>query len=274
MASAAAGAQRRCVMLWTALLIGWIVPISARPTSGLAAPPPSPLDALDASRIDPKDRVVGLPAELVALLGSNRGRHSEPVKCLAVSPDAQWLASGSRDQTVRLWDPATLVQRQVLTGYHGDVNSVVFAPDSKRLFSTSEDGKVHVHEMNEGRWTPSKSIPLMPRGVAVVFPGAKTVLSNPWPPTNEDLRLFRIFDSRVESAHPALAGLIQWPDGGAALSGNGRWLACGGTGKAREGLAIGVYIWDLRDRSSRPRWMLDMPSGHIESVAFSPDGRR
>jgi WD40 repeat protein len=262
------GFAKRCMLM----LVSWVAAIAASATPPALAAPPSPLDALDASRMDAKDRISGLPTELVAILGSYRGRHAEPVTCLAVSPDGRWLASGSRDRTVRLWVPATLAQRQVLTGYVGDVHSVVFSSDSKRIFSTAEDGKVHIDQLHDSHWTPLKSVPLIPRGLAVVFPDAATVLSSAWPRTNNDLRLFRLVGNRVESTPADLTGLIQWPEGGAALSPDGRWLACGGTGKAKRGLAIVVFIWDLRDRASRPRWTLDMPMGHIHSVAFSPDG--
>ena len=33
--------------------------------------------------------------------------HTGPVTAVAVAPDGSWLASGSVDRTVRIWDPAT-----------------------------------------------------------------------------------------------------------------------------------------------------------------------
>src|SRR5947207_1852092 len=42
--------------------------------------------------------------------------HSGTVEALAFSPDGKTLASGSRDYTIRLWDPQTGVLKQTLVG--------------------------------------------------------------------------------------------------------------------------------------------------------------
>jgi WD40 repeat protein len=58
---------------------------------------------------------------------------------VAFSPDGKTLASGSLDNSVRLWDVAS--HRQVgppLTGHTDNVSSVAFSPDGKTLASGSE----------------------------------------------------------------------------------------------------------------------------------------
>src|SRR5262245_46079331 len=97
----------------------WVLALSEVSPS---AAPPSPLDALDPMQIPAEDRAVGLPNGTVAVLGSSRGRHAEAAKCIAVSPDGRWVASGSRDHTVRLWNPVDLRSLQVLEGHTDDVD--------------------------------------------------------------------------------------------------------------------------------------------------------
>ena len=43
------------------------------------------------------------------------------------------LASGSRDETVRLWDAVTGEQKRAFIGHTGVVNSVSFSPDGKNV---------------------------------------------------------------------------------------------------------------------------------------------
>jgi len=52
--------------------------------------------------------------------------HSDLVEAVAFSPDGRLLASGSHDNTVRLWDPATGAAVQTLKG-HSDSVQTMFA---------------------------------------------------------------------------------------------------------------------------------------------------
>jgi WD40 repeat protein len=49
------------------------------------------------------------------------------VYCVAVSPDGRWVASGSRDQSVRIWDTRNAVMQCILN--HDDS---VYAVDFSR----------------------------------------------------------------------------------------------------------------------------------------------
>ena len=58
---------------------------------------------------------------------------------MALSPDTRFVAAGSFDGFVRIWDAATGTLVTRLKGHVSTVYSVAFTPDGKGLVSCSED---------------------------------------------------------------------------------------------------------------------------------------
>ena len=66
------------------------------------------------------------------------------MESVAFSPDGAWLASGSDDQTVRLWQMSDLMRSRWRCGHEDFVHRLRFHPDGTWLTSGSNDGTVRL----------------------------------------------------------------------------------------------------------------------------------
>ena len=67
--------------------------------------------------------------------------HTRDVVSVCFSPDGTLLASGSADDTVRLWDTQTRCSAGYpLEGHGMSITSIVFSPDGNRLFTAGWGG--------------------------------------------------------------------------------------------------------------------------------------
>jgi WD40 repeat protein len=75
--------------------------------------------------------------------------HTSAVNSVAFSPDGKLLASGSDDNTIKLWDVATGQEVRTFEGHTDWVTSVAFSPDGKLLASGSWDNTIKLWDISD-----------------------------------------------------------------------------------------------------------------------------
>ncbi|MUG91606.1 DnaJ domain-containing protein [Scytonema sp. UIC 10036] len=77
--------------------------------------------------------------------------HANWVLAIAISPDGQTFASGSSDNTIKIWHLNTGKVLHTLTGHRKWVRCLAFSPDSKTLASGSDDCSAMIWEVATGK---------------------------------------------------------------------------------------------------------------------------
>lgn len=180
--------------------------------------------------------------------------HLDSVNCVMYSSDGRNLASGSYDNTVRIWNLESGESR-ILKGHSSYVYSVVYSPDSKHLASGSFDNTVRIWNLETGdcRVLEGHS----ERVTSVVFsPDGKHLASGSYDHT------VRIWDLESGKSR-ALKGHSLWVTS-VVFSPDGKHLASGSYDHT-------VRIWNL---DSGDCCVLDDHSGWGFSLAYSPNGKQ
>jgi WD40 repeat protein len=195
----------------------------------------------------------GLPTgDIVAQLPSGEAvaapaGHTNVVRCLAFDPTGRYLASGSNDRTVRIWDVPARRTVAVLAGHTGPVTSLAFAFSGRRMFTAGPDGSILLWDVR-----PATLVPL-------ADPNAQPAPRAP---------LFRLAAEPRPGASggEAIKALTVADDGRRIVVGRqDGWLAL----LAATEQAVARQAWlPLRDPPA------GATRGEVLAMAFSPDGRR
>jgi katanin p80 WD40 repeat-containing subunit B1 len=77
--------------------------------------------------------------------------HPQAVTVVEFSMDNIFVASGSQDSEVRIWDVRKLQCLHTFKHHVGKVNCITFSPDSRWLFTGADDGICAAVDIAEGK---------------------------------------------------------------------------------------------------------------------------
>ena len=207
--------------------------------------------AMFASLVVHVDPVLAEPAPTKKLSG-----HFNEVYALAFSSDGDYLASGSRDETVFLWDPRNGRLLHELKGHTGAVRALAFSRDNRYLASGGADRTCRIWDVATGkevkafstRFGGIRSLSFSPDGQTLATAG-----------DGGSLYLWDWKTGKSKKAMKGRFGIIF----SVTHSPDGRLLATGASDRL-------IHIWDAA--SGRQRQTLSGHTREIHSVAYSPDG--
>jgi len=203
--------------------------------------------------------------------------HTHNVNSVSFSPDGKRIASGSWDNTIRLWDASTGEELHTLKGHTRGVTSVSFSPDGKHIASGSFDKTIRLWDASTGEELHTlkghrgvvHSVSFSPDGTRVAS-GSSVIVE------------LQDASGAVTSSRNESAGTIRlWN----ASTGEELHALKGHTGEVRsvsfspdgKRIASGSFDKTIRLWNASTGEELHTLKGHthwVFSVSFSPDGTR
>jgi WD40 repeat protein len=193
--------------------------------------------------------------ELVPTLTGHSSGHTNGVNCVAFNPDGTLLASGSNDQTIKLWDVAATREKATLKGHAHWVLSLAFSPDGTLLASGSHDKTVKLWDVKTGE--DKATLKGHISGVnSVGFSPDGTLLAS----ASQDGTI-KLWDVKTGHNKATLKGHTGWVNS-VAFSPDGTLASASQDGTIR--------LWDVK--TGHARATLKGHTGSVWCVALSPDG--
>ncbi|MTJ48802.1 WD40 repeat domain-containing protein [Dolichospermum sp. UHCC 0259] len=208
--------------------------------------------AIDGKVINALDKLLVKGSEYNRLEG-----HTNSVNSVSFSSDGKTLASGSSDETIKLWNVETGDKIRTLSGHTSSVHSVSFSADGKTLASGSGDYTIKLWNVETGDEIRTLSGHTSSVYSVSFSANGKTLASGSY---DETIKLWNVEtgdEIRTLSGHTSSVYSV-------SFSANGKTLASGSYDET-------IKLWNVETGDE-----IRTLSGHrgdVKSVSFSADGK-
>ena len=179
------------------------------------------------------------------------------VWAVSISPNGKYIASGSNDYTISIWDAETGCAIRTLSGHTGVVTSVAFSPDGKRIASSSLDISARIWDVETGQVIRILKGHQVAVGSADFSPDGKQLV------TASDDKTVRIWDTETGDTLLVLEGHSAEVDD-ANFSPDGKRIVSASDDHT-------VRIWDAE--TGQCLHFLEGHDNEVNHAVFSPDGK-